>query len=285
MGANREFKSSLFSELFSDPVRLRELYNAIANTNYGEDTPVELNTLEDILIKDLKNDVSFVIDDKFVVLIEHQSTLSENMPLRILLYIARLYERIAKYEDVYRDRLLKIPTPEFIVLYNGEKKFPDERIYRLSDAYKTSDESVEKFGSMELTVRVVNINPNGNAELLGKSSTLAGYSEFIEQIRRNKNSGMELLEAIKQAIEYCIDNGVLSAFLTERRSEVENMLYTEFDIDVAKAVWQEEAREEGREEERLKQIEERRKIVNALRSQGFDDEKIAGLTGISLETI
>ena len=175
MGANREFKSSLFSELFSDPVRLRELYNAIANTNYGEDTPVELNTLEDILIKDLKNDVSFVIDDKFVVLIEHQSTLSENMPLRILLYIARLYERIAKYEDVYRDRLLKIPTPEFIVLYNGEKKFPDERIYRLSDAYKTSDESVEKFGSMELTVRVVNINPNGNAELLGKSSTLAGY--------------------------------------------------------------------------------------------------------------
>ena len=96
---------------------------------------------------------------------------------------------------------------------------------------------------------------------------------------------MELLEAIKQAIEYCIDNGVLSAFLTERRSEVENMLYTEFDIDVAKAVWQEEAREEGREEERLKQIEERRKIVNALRSQGFDDEKIAGLTGISLETI
>ena len=45
MSANREYKASFFSKLFSEPSRLRELYNALDDTNYGEDTPFEINTL------------------------------------------------------------------------------------------------------------------------------------------------------------------------------------------------------------------------------------------------
>ena len=92
MGVNREYKATLFSELFNEPDRLRELYNALAGTDYGEDTPVEINTLENVFFNDLKNDVSFTIDDKYVLLLEHQSTLNNNMPLRCLMYIARVYE-------------------------------------------------------------------------------------------------------------------------------------------------------------------------------------------------
>ena len=73
MGANREYKSTLFSELFSEPHALRELYNAIADTSYGEDTVIEINTLESAFFNDIRNDVSFTIDNKYVVLLEHQS--------------------------------------------------------------------------------------------------------------------------------------------------------------------------------------------------------------------
>ena len=79
MNANREYKDTLFSALFSEPARLRELYNALADTDYGEDTPVELNTLESVFVSGLKNDVSFIIDGKFVVLVEHQSTINDNI--------------------------------------------------------------------------------------------------------------------------------------------------------------------------------------------------------------
>ena len=135
MAANRKYKDTLFAKLFSTAERLIELYNAIAGTSYGMDTPIVLNTLVGVFFNKMKNDVSFVIDGKFVVLVEHQSTINTNMPLRFLLYIARLYEKILDMSAMYREKLLKIPTLELIVLYNGTKPFPPEQTLRLSDAF------------------------------------------------------------------------------------------------------------------------------------------------------
>jgi hypothetical protein len=45
---------------------------------------------------------------------------------------------------------------------------------------------------------------------------------------------------------------ILVSFLKEHGSEVHNMLLSEWNIDDAKRVWQREAREEGRNEEREK---------------------------------
>ena len=248
MEANRKLKDTLFSELFSKPQNLRELYNALADTNYGEETPVEINTLENIFFNDLKNDVSFTIGGKYVVLLEHQSTISANMPLRCLMYIARVLEKITDEEAIYKEKLLEIPTPEFIVLYNGEKPFPAEMTLRLSDSYLGKDKSLEKFGHLDLTVRVLNINPGFNDELLQKSGTLSGYTSFIEQVRHNKRSGLVPSDAIKEAIKWGISNNLLDNYLSEHGAEVTSMLCTEFNIDIAKKVWQEEAREDAIEE-------------------------------------
>ena len=248
MGTNREYKATLFSELFSEPHRLRELYNALADTDYGEETPVEINTLENVFFNDLKNDVSFTIGGKYVVLLEHQSTVNDNMPLRCLMYIARVYEKLTDDRAIYQEKLLRIPTPEFIVLYNGKKPFPPEKTLRLSDSYKATDEPLKRLGSLDLTVRVVNINPGYNDELLQKSATLSGYTAFIERVRLNQRGGASLRDAVNEAIKWGMSQGVLETFLTENGSEVSGMLMTEFNIDVAKEVWQEEAREEAREE-------------------------------------
>ena len=107
MGAKRKYNDTLFSKLFSEPSKLRELYNAIAGTDYGEDTQVEINTLDDVFFNDLKNDVSFTIAGVFVVLAEHMSSLPGNIPIRFLLYMARLYEKILDSRAMYQEKLLR----------------------------------------------------------------------------------------------------------------------------------------------------------------------------------
>ena len=237
--ANREFKATLFSELFNDPQKLRELYNALANTNYDENTEIKITTLDDIFYKDMKTDVSFTIGDRQVVLMEHQSTINDNMPLRCLMYIGRVYEKITDESAIYNEKLLMIPTPEFIILYNGTKPFPSEKTYRLSDAFRKPSTKHEGFGHLELTVKVFNINPGMNDELLKKSETLGGYTAIVEHIRDNQRNGMTLSDAAKDTIKWGISQGVLSTFLKEHTG-VNNMLMTEFCMDKQIAVWQEE---------------------------------------------
>jgi len=249
MAVNREYKATLFTELFSEPGKLRELYNALADTDYGEEIPIEINTLENVFFVDLRNDISFTIDNKHVVLLEHQSTINANMPLRCLLYIARLFEKITDERAIYHEKLLGLPTPEFIVLYNGVNPFPAEKTLKLSDAYKGTEKSIDKFRNLELTVRVVNINPGYNNNLLKKCKTLNGYSSFIERVRSNQKRGNNLQDAMKEAISWGMSQDVLSAFFIEHGTEIRNMIQgTKFNINIAKEVWQEEAREDAIEE-------------------------------------
>jgi len=74
MFVNRQYKDSVFSLLFSDPDVLRRLYCAIEGVELPPDTPVIINTLENVLFMGLVNDISFVIGGKLVVLVEHQSS-------------------------------------------------------------------------------------------------------------------------------------------------------------------------------------------------------------------
>ena len=178
MQANKKYKDSVFTRLFSDKKNLIELYNAIENTNYSTDTDIQINTLEDVLFMDRVNDISFVIGDKFVVLVEHQTTVNYNMPLRFLMYIARLYEKMIDNKAIYRENLIKIPTPEFIVMYNGKNEQPEEQILKLSDAF------IEKSDiKLEVIVKIININ-YGKSKILEKSENLNGYSYFIYDIQK-----------------------------------------------------------------------------------------------------
>jgi len=94
MDVNIKYKASVFSSLFSTPDALRELYSAIEGVDLPPDTPIDINTLSDVLFMDQVNDVSFTIASRLLVIFEHQSTINQNMPLRLLMYIARVYEKI-----------------------------------------------------------------------------------------------------------------------------------------------------------------------------------------------
>jgi len=281
MGANREYKNTVFTKLFSDAGTLLELYNALTGSDYGEDTEIEINTLEDILFMDLMNDVSFTVGDKVVVLIEHQATINRNLPLRFLLYIARVYEKIIDKRAVYRQKLMKIPAPEFIVLYNGKDEYPDEKELRLSGAFQEAPGHPEKYGSLDLAVRVLNINAGHNDETVRKSEALRDYVAFVRKVREGLDNGLGLEAAVKAAIKYCVEHHILQTFLTNHASEVLNMLTTEFKMADAIEVWKEEGFEDGLEEGLERGREEGRIFAEsrilALLESGHSIEEIRGI--------
>ncbi len=81
VAANRNYKSTVFAMLFGERERLLRLYNAISGKNYQDPEALEINTLENAIYMGMKNDLSFLIDDR-LSLYEHQSTVNPNMPLR-----------------------------------------------------------------------------------------------------------------------------------------------------------------------------------------------------------
>jgi predicted transposase/invertase (TIGR01784 family) len=226
---------------------------------------------------DFINDVSFEIDGKLVVLIEHQSTINPNMALRLLMYIGRVYEKIVDEKNVYSGKPLKIPRPEFFFLYNGTDPYPDEKIYRLSEAFENlkSLGIVEKdFPSLEITVKVININEGRNEAVAARCKKLAEYSAFVAKVRSLEKELGSLEEAIKAAVKYCKKHDILKEFVELHAGEVLNMLYKEWNMDDALAVRYEEGQEEAKES-----------IARNLLAKGSSPEFVSDITGLDIETI
>lgn len=114
---NRTYKSRMFAMIYSNRKDLLELYNAMCGTHYEDPELLEINTLENAIYMSMHNDISFIIDLK-LNLYEHQSTFSRNLPLRYLMYIADIYSNYTKDENLYGSKIVKIPTPNFVVFYN-----------------------------------------------------------------------------------------------------------------------------------------------------------------------
>ena len=75
---------------------------------------------------------------------------------------------------------------------------------------------------------MININYDYNLELMKKSEALYGYSLYISKVREYNNNGMSVKEAAIKALDYCIENDILSDFFKKRRNEVVGMILEEY---------------------------------------------------------
>ena len=116
---------------------------------------IQIITIATVISGKLKNDLAFVVRGKVMVVGEHMSSPYANMPIRLLMYIGQLYEKWIKMKGdeqfLYRSKLLKIPTPEFVVFYNGMAEKPEKEILRLSSAFETVGK-VAEFTELPLDV-------------------------------------------------------------------------------------------------------------------------------------
>ena len=219
---NREHKDSLFTFLLSQKKYALQVYNALNESNYDNPDDVEITTLENVVFINIKNDVSFVLENIFS-LYEHQTTYNPNMPLRSLFYMSDSYERIIanRGANIYGSKLVKIPTPKCVVFYNGEDEYPDKMYLHLSDSFE--NQNVE--GDVQIKVTMLNINYSHNKKLLDNCEVLRGYSLYNEKFREyNKSGTMTKTEAAHKAIDYCIEHNVLADFFEKRRNEVVGMI-------------------------------------------------------------
>lgn len=240
---NRNHKDHLFRYLFNDKKYLLDLYNALHDSHYTDPEELEVVTMEDVIFMKMKNDLSFMIDSR-LSLYEHQSTWNPNMPLRGLFYFAQQYEGMlgAENADVYGRTRLKLPTPEYIVFYNGGDAVEDRRTLYLSDSFSMGHGS----GCLECTCEVININRGHNKVLLSKCRRLWEYSEFVSEAEENMRNGMKREEAIQAAIDHCIERDILTDILQSEKSEVLHMIFlTEYDEKKHLRHTFEEGREEG----------------------------------------
>ena len=279
---NRRYKDRVFTRLFNDPKKALSLYNALTGSNYGDDTPIEINTIQNTLTVGKFNDLSFIIDNKLVIIIEHQSTYDRNMPLRMMIYLSFIYEKILEDNKALYGGKLELLRPEFIVLYNGDEDIEDISEQRLSDLFKqvAGHERID----IEVIVRVYNINDGRNPEILERCESLKWYALFIgkvkENLKRSKaKSGQSLQAAIKEAVAYCIANDVLKDFLEKHGKEVLSMLTAEFNMKTAQQVWRQIGKEEGRAEGKVEgRVEGRVITAQNLIREGFDVSKVAKFT-------
>lgn len=239
----RTHKDEVFRMLFKEPSELLSLYNAVNGTAYENAKDLEVVTLENAIYMNMKNDVAFVFESA-INLYEHQSTFNPNMPLRDLMYIEKEYSKLVDDKKLYLKKLQRIPTPRFIVFYNGRDDQPEKSYLKLSDAYERKTDNPE----LELTVTMLNINLGKNKELMEQCETLKGYALFVHKIRTYTDMGENIDNAVERAVNECIQGGILKEFLQKNRAEVMEMSLFDYDEEGVMKLIREEEYEFGLED-------------------------------------
>ena len=135
----------------------------------------------------------------------HQSSWNPNMPLRGLIYINMVYQGyIAQHHlDLYSSTLLKLPTPRYIVFYNGTGNEPDQQELRLSDSFIQQDGSYY----LECRATVLKREREQNAQILQKhiQSTRQLLLQFLA-------SRWQLPEEVLKRVSEETDSDTLAAW-------------------------------------------------------------------------
>ncbi len=278
---NTKYKDRLFSFIFGRPERKEwtlSLYNAVNGSSHTDPEEIEIVTMEDILYMGMKNDMSFLITDT-ANMYEQQSTYNPNMPVRKLMYAARLYDRYIHMNrlNIYSTKQIRLPVPKLVTFYNGMEEREDD-ILELKDAFLTEDgKPAETESDIQVRVRMININYGKNKELMGACRPLSEYAWFIAEIRRN-NQGMDIESAVDSALEAMPEEFGLKKFLVANKAEVKQMCITEYN----EAETMEQFREEGREEGEILRLI---KMVYKKMLKGRTNEEIAEEVEESIELI
>lgn len=269
VNVNTKYKDRLFRFIFGaeeNKKYLLSLYNAVNRSDYTDESAFEITTLDDVIYIKMKNDVSFLFDSE-LNLYEHQSTYNPNMPLRGLMYFADLYRQYlsTKGRDLYGKSLEKVPTPKYLVFYNGDDEMPDQKVLKLSDAFEHEDHS----GMYEWSAVMLNINAGHNQRLMDNCKALRHYALYVAKVKAYSKE-MTIEAAVNKAVEEAIREDYLDGFFKKHREGVVNVSLTEFN----------EA--EFIANRRMEAVEE---IVIRMIRRGKSDEEIAEDTGCALERI
>lgn len=237
----RNYKDSMFRKLMETPENLAEFHTRLCNRPTLPEQII-IRTIKNIFFNRQKNDIAYQVDDRFLVLSEHQSTINGNMPIRMLMYAAMIYRKLIPRHKLYRERIYNLPFPEFYE-FSTASKLPPVSTLRLSDAFP---HDITAKPPLELIVTRYNISYNILKEnkTLWDFDPLRGYSFFVQDVEGRRKAGEKAASAIQHTTDYCIKHNILRDFLIEHYEEVFDMYSMRWnEEDYAKAM-----REDGYDE-------------------------------------
>jgi hypothetical protein len=274
---NDKYKDNIFRYLFSEEKNFVQLYYDLTKRMLKPED-LEFYDTESIVVKQLKNDVAFKTkDNRLIIMVEHQSTLNKNMPLRFLLYYVELIKLYISQNDlnIFSRRAIAIPLPEFYVVYNGTEELQETELY-----LKANLEGAEEYISVR--VNVVNINYDRlPGEVLEREDVLGGYSYLMNRIRHYmKQKKMLLEEAIDKAVADTLGKGYLKEYLERKEfiTMITKVLTIEEEIELIRKDERAEGKAEGIAEGKLEMAEN-------LLSMGFEVEAVAKAAKLPVEKI
>ena len=214
----RAIQDSVFTNLFRDKKYQIQLYRALhpEDTGISEDDIVTV-TVQNVLTDNTYNDLGILIGDTLLILVEAQSTWSENIIMRALMYLMQTYNEYFKSQGVnlYSSKKIKIPKPELYVIFTGERSKKPEYI-SLSEEFFSGQEF-----SIDVKVKIIYDSEEG--DIVNQYIVFTRVCK--EQIKRYGRSR----EAISEAIRICKNKNVLKEYLESREKEVVNIMMTLYD--------------------------------------------------------
>ena len=172
---------------------------------------LEIQTIQNILIDQMYNDLGFRVGNRLLILVEAQSTWSLNILIRGFLYLAQTYNQYIQEEglNVYTSKKLELPKPEFYVVFTGTRKTRPEYL-------SLSDEFFDSSDLIELKAKV--FYDEDKTDILHQYITFTKILMEQEEIYGRKKT------AVEKTIKICMNRDILSKYLEEREMEVISMM-------------------------------------------------------------
>lgn len=216
MKVNSKTKDSVFKRLFSEKEYALELYKVFhPEDKNATQEDLQFVTIENLFVNDYYNDIGLLIKNRLIILIEAQSTWNPNMALRTFIYLAETYKNyIHDYEiDLFSPGIVKVPEPEIIVIFTGERKGRPET-QKLSANFITEN---KLHFPLELTVKMV--YDSSDSDIVFQYITFCKVFDAQSRIHKNDKK-----KAIIETLKICKDQKLLENFLKKHEQEVFNMM-------------------------------------------------------------
>ena len=237
---NRNIKDSVFCDLFGKPEYLIQLYRALHPEDMEtQQEDLTIVTLSRIIVREMYNDLGFLAGNRLLVLVEAQSSWSENIVVRFLMYLGETYRRYIEKNDLdlYTTKKVELPKPELYVIYTGDRMKRPEKISLKSEFFGG------EYSCVEVEAKVIYDSVHG--DILNQFIT---FSKVFDQMR--KKFPDDRRKAVQETIRICKEKDVLTSYLS--KEEVATVMFTfadqEREYERALRKEREKAREEGREE-------------------------------------
>lgn len=272
----RTIKDSVFTDLFQNKKYLLQLYKALhPEDDVTEDDLTDV-TIRNVLTDDIYNDLGFVVEDRLMIFVEAQSSVwTVNIIIRALMYLVQTwhdyFERTR--QNLYKSKKVQMPMPEIYVLYTGERKTRPSEISLSQDFFDGKECGID--------VRVKMIYDGKEGDIINQ------YVLFTKICNEQMKKHGRTRKAVIEAIRICKDGNVLREYLSNRESEVVDIMMVLYDEEeIMRSYLESEIYEATqRATQRAARNEKIETAKRLLQMQKLANDDIAAGSGLTIEEV